>query len=216
MAMDEDAAEVQLYLAVLHEDLDELTRLLDAHPHLKDAPDPHEGLLTPLIMAAVEGSAGVVRLLLERRAEVDASTPTGRTALHGAAVSGDQEVVSMLLSSGADSSRKDRDGCSVLMHACHFGRLGMVQQLLQHMRGQGLNETDLIGDTALCYACKKGHVEIVRALLLAGADHTIAGPHRHTPRRQAEDKRHTECVALLEVSHTCEGGREGCKSLLGR
>jgi hypothetical protein len=41
---------------------------------------------------------------------------------------------------------------------------------------------------------------VVRALLLAGADHTIGDANGRTPREVAERYRRPRCLAMMEVS----------------
>jgi ankyrin repeat protein len=188
------------FTAVRRGDMEEVARLLDANPHLIEARDPSNFELTPLMTAAAEGHVGVMRLLLERGAEVNADCKYHETALHYAAENGHEEVVSILLSCGADPSRKDNILRNTpLMYASRNGHLGAARQLLQ-VRECGLDEGNNDGCTALWGACLMGHVEILRALLLAGADHSIDEDGGWTPRQIAEEHGQTECVALLEVS----------------
>jgi ankyrin repeat protein len=195
--MDEEEIDL-IFRTVEGGDVDEVARLLDAEPHLMEARDPRSVNRTPLIMAAERGHVGMVRLLLERGADVHAGSEYGTTALHEAAAGGHEEVVSILLSHGADHSRKDDYGDTPLMTASIANDRGVVRQLLQ-VRECGLDERNNRGCTALWWACARGHVETARTLLLAGANHTLAGSGQ-TPRRAAEEYGHTECVALLKVS----------------
>jgi ankyrin repeat protein len=207
------AEAVQEFFTAVHEGhVEELARLLDADPHLMEARDEEEeeNNRTPLMWAAKQGRVGVVRLLLERGADVNASDDIDFTALHYAAVEGHhEEVVCILLSRGADSSRRSVDGFTALIIASESGHLGLVRQLLQHMAARGLDERDGGGYTALWWACIEGHVEVARSLLLAGADHTIAGNNELTPRQAAELYGDSACVPLLEVSGTCRGRWQG-------
>jgi ankyrin repeat protein len=197
---EEDA--LPFFRAAARGDVDEVTRLLDAEPHLLEARDGRRYDATPLVVAAQEGHVGVVRLLLERGAEVNAAGLYGYTALHEAAGGGHEEVVNVLLSSGADSSMKNRFGSTALMCAAGRGHVGVVKQLLQHLQGRGLNERTNQGRTAVGMTCEYGRVEGLRLLLLAGADHTLRSDIGQTPRQVAEQKGHTDCLALLKVSGT--------------
>jgi ankyrin repeat protein len=67
------------------------------------------------------------------------------------------------------------------------------------MQGRGLDEKDVIGATALWWACHRGYAEVVMALLLAGADHTLVDSNGRTPRQIALDQKRVECVNCLEV-----------------
>ncbi len=58
-----------------------------------------------------------------------------------------------------------------LIRAAHNGHLNTVQCLLQ--AGCQVNAIDLGDNTALHWASMRGHVEVVRALLAAGADKAL-------------------------------------------
>ena len=83
-----------------------------------------------------------VRQCLAAGANVNARGWRERTPLHWAAITGDAEVVRILLTAGADVYARDSGG--------GFGSLG--------------------GYTPLHHAVRQGHTEVVRVLLAAGAD----------------------------------------------
>jgi ankyrin repeat protein len=175
----------------------DVARMLDEDPGLLSSEWDGETLL---ILAAYYDQVSVVTLLLERGADVNAPNDSGDTALHLAAHCGHEEVVSILISSGADVFRTGDAGWTVLIHACSSGSVAVVQLLLRAMGGRGLDETSKSGRAALWWACLHGHVDIVQALLIAGADHTIADHFGRTPLQIAHVTRFFECVALIEVS----------------
>jgi ankyrin repeat protein len=142
------------------------------------------------------GHVGVATLLLERGADVNTPNDRGNTALHLAAGFGHEEVVSILLGSGAGVFRRGAADWTVLMCGSYSGSVAVVRLLLQAMGRRGLDARSESGYTALWYACFGGHVIILRALLLAGADHTIADNDRTTPQRFAQSR----CVPLFKVS----------------
>jgi ankyrin repeat protein len=152
-------------------------------------------------MRAAEGpSVGMVTLLLEKGAEVNAINSHGRTALHVAVIKGRDEVVFILLRSGADASGCGNDRMTALYAASLFNHVAVVRVLLRHMRGRGVNERCSQGSTALWVACCCGYAGIVRPLLLAGADHTIADNEGRTPLQIAEQRKTWRCVAIIEVT----------------
>jgi ankyrin repeat protein len=55
-----------------------------------------------------------IELLLDRGIDVNARTPDGRTALHGAALQGYDEVIEYLVSKGANLDLADEDGFTPL------------------------------------------------------------------------------------------------------
>ena len=95
---------------------------------------------TPLMAAADAGRTAVVRLLLDRGAQIDAMDAGHRTALMAAAASGHTEVVKLLLERGAD----------VLV------------------RGEDLDRGFDTG-SALTEAMQRGHTELAALLRTAGA-----------------------------------------------
>jgi ankyrin repeat protein len=176
----------------------EVERLLDEDGRLVEA-QRHEGC-TPLLIAAGRGDVDVVRLLLGRGADIEASDEQGNTALHYALIpSSNEEVVEVLLDWGADASKTGFMGATPLMMALGQGQTGAVKRLLRSVGRQGLNAQADNGATAFWVACNKGHADIARLVLLEGADHTIAHRDGTTPLMAAEDEGHEECVALIQV-----------------
>ena len=72
---------------------------------------------------------GLVRLLLEHRAEVSGRDDMGTTPLHYAAIKGRKEVALLLLAHGADVSAKDNAGYTPLQFALDAE---VAQLLLEH------------------------------------------------------------------------------------
>jgi len=84
----------------------------------------------PIHLAAENGAAGVVKVLLDKG--VDPNLPTkgdGLTALHFAAFNGQAQVVKTLLAAGADVSRRDAHGNTAVGYASHKGHSALVSLL---------------------------------------------------------------------------------------
>lgn len=186
-----------------------ILQLLEADPALLEARDEMLNL-TPLAMAASRGLPGLMRLLIQMGADVNALGFIGRTPLHYAALRRDnEESVALLLTHGAQKTIRDQMHWTPFMMACLRGHLGSVRLLVHHMGGQGLDDKDLDGHTALHLASERGRKEVVTFLLLSGADPTILNNKGKTPRQWAQEydgrdgdaEGRKRCIARLKVSY---------------
>jgi ankyrin repeat protein len=150
-----------------------------------------------------------MRLLLEWGVEVNQADAYGDTALHVAADLGDEEMASTLLIRGADISRKRYRGQTGFVLVSLGGHVAVVRLLLRSTRAGEADERDAYGLTALWHACFEGHANLVRALLLAGADHIIADNHDTTPLHVAEEEEDHDCIGVIQVSTSLVSRRNG-------
>lgn len=74
-----------------------------------------------LFIAAHRGHEKLVSRLIQAGADVNASTPLGRTPLHVAASQGHGNIVDLLLEKGADIDAEDESGATALTIAARFG-----------------------------------------------------------------------------------------------
>jgi uncharacterized protein len=85
---------------------------------------------TPLFLAAREGNADVVRLLLQHGADPKAVSTTGSTPLMLAAAAGNVEAVTAILDAGAEiDARENARGQTALMFAAAYNRVAAVSLL---------------------------------------------------------------------------------------
>jgi ankyrin repeat protein len=117
---------------------EEVSRLLDADPTLLEKEHPNGD--KPLAIAAAAEQLGMMKLLVQRKADINASGRRGVTALHYAANGGLKEMVAFLLSKGAQARCRDMDGETPLRYAFGMVQARVMQLLLQHMGLQGLQE----------------------------------------------------------------------------
>jgi ankyrin repeat protein len=178
----------------------EVTRLLDEDPSLLERVVHRGTRRRPLAVAARYGQLGVVRLLMERGAEMSARGKSGSTALHWAAGRGHEEVVSFLLEQGAQPNIANESKKTPLMLACEKGHLGGVQALAQHLGGQRLDKKSRFGKTALHFAAEWGHEEVVKFLLGQGAQASSSDVEGIAPLMLACKGGHMGIVRLL-VQH---------------
>ena len=164
--------------------------------------------------AAVTGHLDVLRLLIERNADVDSRTSRGSTPLRAAAVKGHLDVVRCLVESGADvNTRKYNEESTPLMAAYYWGHLSVVTYLVDKGAFMDLKNKDA-GNTALHYAAKGGHLETVSQLLSLGASQ-LPNNEGLTPLLYACDSRSIEIVEYLNRPECTKEQRIDALELLG-
>ena len=84
---------------------------------------------SPIHYAASGPETGIVRLLLDRGAEIDADAPNGMTALMLAAQNAPETTVELLLARGADTRRRNQRGMQAIDLAEQAGRDWLVERL---------------------------------------------------------------------------------------
>jgi ankyrin repeat protein len=123
---------------------------------------------TPLHLAASEGRADDVHLLLASGYPVNARDVRGCTPLHMASRARRTEVLDALLSSGADTKVCDHFGRTALMCAAEQGNASVIEALVA--KGADVNAEDWRGWTALMWAADRSSAGAVKALLRLKAD----------------------------------------------
>jgi ankyrin repeat protein len=124
---------------------------------------------TALLWAAYNFDIEMARALLAAGATLDSPNNYGVTPLLQASRTGDQAMIEFLLDAGADPGLGHTEGETPLMAASRSGSLPAVRLLIEG--GADVNAADTFQDqTALMWAAAEGHVEVVDALLRAGAD----------------------------------------------
>ncbi|MGD9345338.1 MAG: ankyrin repeat domain-containing protein [Candidatus Aminicenantes bacterium] len=118
---------------------------------------------TALMLGAFDGHTEIVRLLLSKGAQVDLRDSSGRTALMYSSSGPFPETVQLLLDWKADPNLVDGiERWTALMFAAGEGQLEVVKILLEHNADPSLKDVD--GDTALTFAQRNGHAQVVRLL----------------------------------------------------
>ena len=165
---------------------------------------------TALHLVAHEGKEAIVRLLVDKGANVEARNKRGETALHIAAGKGNQVVLRLLVDRGADIDAKYNDETTALHLAANEGEEAMVRLLVD--KGANVEARNKRGETALHVASQGGKKAVVWLLVDSGADLESKSNNGRTALHHAVCGLHETLVQLLldkgaDVEERDEAGR---------
>ena len=132
-----------------------------------------------LIIASQYGCIDVVRLLLERGANVNCVNGLGDTALLEASEKGHCDTVRLLLDKGAIVNHTNNDGATALIWASQEGHHDVVKILID--AGGNVNHSSKLKNTPLLCAARSGHHETLVTLLEKGAITNCMDSRDETP-----------------------------------
>eukprot|EP00960_Hanusia_phi_P067634 766672-Hanusia_phi.AAC.1 len=158
---------------------------------------------TALHWAASRGKEEAARLLLEHKADPNASNQLLWAPVHDAARSGNHAILRLLKEAGADLLAKTDGDCTALHFAAKYDRVEAIKLLLEEER-VNVNERNKAGQTALFMASSHGNEAAVRALVEKGASVLIGDKASRQPEDIARKKQLLAVLAVLEEA----GSRE--------
>lgn len=143
---------------------------------------------TPLICASRKGHSSVVRILLDKGANLSLANDDGFNALHISSQHGHIEVAKILVEAGAHLEATTTVGSTPLHQAAENGHPDVIKMLTE--AGADVNTRRLgprtpgqsWGETSLHLAANKGHVSTTRELLHARADALLGVANSETGR----------------------------------
>lgn len=165
----------------------------------------------PIVAAAENANAGVVRVLLLAHADPNSADSSGATALlKGSA--GHQldldDIVRTLIEANADPNRTDKNGSSALENAVRRHNLGLANFLLEHNA-----DPNISSGAPLLAAVREGYLDITKTLISHGAR---VNPINGSASPLSEAAMHREIVEfLVSQGAITPPGREGLLWAIG-
>ena len=148
---------------------------------------------------ASQGDLRQIKLLVAKRASINAADYDKRSALHLAAAEGHSDVVKFLVESGATVNMVDRWGGDPLKDAIRGGH-SECQAILRAAGGRGGYDDHSDhrdhGDK-MCNAASKGDIDLVKRLVKAGASVNAADYDGRSALHLAAAEGHDEIVKFL-------------------
>ncbi|EHH58809.1 hypothetical protein EGM_08750, partial [Macaca fascicularis] len=207
-----------------------------------DCRDSHGTTL--LMVAAYAGHIDCVRELVLQGADINLQRESGTTALFFAAQQGHNDVVRFLFGFGASTEFRTKDGGTALLAASQYGHMQVVETLLKHganihdqlyVMAYAYNPSILGGQAGgagrpahggrrllfpqdgtapLWIASQMGHSEVVRVMLLRGAERDAARNDGTTALLKAANKGYNDVIEeLLKFSPTLGILKNGTSAL---
>ena len=196
-ALQDKSPAAPLYYAALCGFHDLVEHLINENPQDVNADGGY--YVRPLVAALAGEHFQTADLLRHNGANLHSRGQFGRNPFHGAAYSGNFEVVRILIECDpADINARDGGGWTSLHMASarhHFKGSSVVRLLLEH--GADTNVQNRHGRTPLHFASFSGAVEVVPLLLEHGANVEVKGDDGMTALQEAVGRGHDKVVALL-------------------
>lgn len=176
-----------------------------------------EAKYAPLDVAAAEGHAEVMRLLVERGAVVAAVDSKGRTALHFAAERGQAAAIEYLAETTADLNATDNDGHTPLLISALRGQESAVDALCVAGADMSCRAMSSLCDepdsfAALDIASFHGNVSMMEMLLKHGADPNTRSRRNLTALHKAAEGNEAEAIDVLIKAGAVISGPAGFDS----
>lgn len=154
---------------------------------------------TPLDTAIYTKSIDLVKLLVEKDANVNSISGNNYRPLHTATESGTFEIVKLLIENGADVNVFTKNNNTPLILAARSNDTEMVTLLLENGASREINTRSKNLDHPLVYAVQNNNINMARILLENNADANVRSTdnNKYTPLMIASKSENSDIVQLL-------------------
>jgi len=175
-------------------DLSEIKSLLEEGADIETTAGSNQ--INLLYLASGLGHLSIVKLILDKGAQVDKPIKDGTTPLLIASYQGHSEIVRRLLEKGAQVDKARNNDTTPLYIACEQGHIEIVRLLLD--KGAQVDKVAIDGFTPQIIASLVGNSKLVKLLIDKGAnvDKPIKGDGS-TPLLAASQRGNVEVTKLL-------------------
>lgn len=181
----QDNSQGDVFGAIAINDVEQVRAFLKEDPACVSRPTSKG--ITPLHYAAQRNCAGVISILVDSGANINATIAGSQTTpLHWAANSGSAESVRLLLQKGAKVNAIAKNGFTALHFAAKNNNAESIDALLK--AGADINALDRDFSTPLHIAAKANATDAVRALLQANAKTGLLDNKGHSAFDLAKDE----------------------------
>jgi ankyrin repeat protein len=193
----------------------QLARGLDVNAPLRGERAERQGM-TPLMSAVHSAGPDTVRAIIAAKADVNAMSDDGFTALLVASERGTLANLKLLLEAQANPDLANHAGQTPLMLAARAGSADKVVALLAS--GASVTPRDQLGNSALAHAAaSNADALIMRVLLDAEADASVADLQGVTPLMKAVERGDVDkVVALLNAGAVLDAKDTAGRTALDR
>lgn len=154
---------------------------------------------TPLLLAVGSGRSEIVKMLLERKDNVNTRNKMLVHPVHSAARTGDLEILKILVKHNALLNARNALQQTPLYLAAATNHLDVIDYLVQS--GASINLWDQDGVTPIMVACIEGHLEAVSLLSNHGARLDILDKDDKSILFHAAEKNRPEIITLILKNH---------------
>ena len=121
-------------------------------------------LKSEFLLAAEKGNVDALKSCLDNKVDINTTNRQGRTAIIIASLNKHYDCVELLIAAGADINKQDQTCFNPFLISCLNNDLTLLRLVLP--ANPDLNCLSRFGGVGITPASEKGHVEIVRELLL--------------------------------------------------